>query len=158
MDGRQGFKLRYPLALWNASLALFSKIFNFDWQNSQHAKGETDSLSKWSKRSIKKDSRKCAFVISSCFSYFFMKLIHRIQYSNRLHFRHCRIHPNFSRIEGSPQTRFNPFALSIVLMPWGLIFDEWNTNIFNKTFPHIFLTCSCSKHCFISFVSWDIYF
>ena len=88
----------------------------------------------------------------------FMKLTHRIQYSNLLHFRHCRIHPNFSRIEGSPQTRFDPFALSRVLMPCGLIFYEWNTNIFNKTFPRILLTYSCSKHCFISFVSWDIYF
>ena len=72
MDGRQGFKLRYPLALWNASLALFSKIFNFDWQNSHIAKGSTVTLSKWSKRSFKKDSRKCAFVISRCFSYLFM--------------------------------------------------------------------------------------
>ena len=46
MDSRQGFKLRYPLALWNASLALFSRIFNFDWQNSHIAKGPTDTLSK----------------------------------------------------------------------------------------------------------------
>ena len=70
-----------------------------------------------------------------------MKLIHRIQYSNLLHFRHSRIHANFSRIKGSSQTRFDPFVLS----PYGLIFYEQNT-IFNKTFPLISLRYSCLNH------------
>ena len=160
MDSRQGFKLRYPLALWNASLALFSRIFNFDWQNSHLPKAQrTHCLNEasFSFAVLKKNPENVLLLLVVVFLIFlwceFMKLTHRIQYSNLLHFRHCRIHPNFSRIEGSPQTRFDPFALSRVLMQCGLIFYEWNTNIFNKTFPRIFLTCSCLKHCFISFVS-----